>query len=162
MGLPDWANFFVAEAGASAALTGLVTVAISINIARILEIAHLPGRAAESLFSLTSAFSLCGVALFPGIAPRVLGSLAIALAGVALYLGARAQIATRRMQGGLSLHRQVVGAIGRLVSVVPILVGGALLWFQAPAGIAWLAAGIVVTLAVSVMNAWVLLIEIMR
>jgi hypothetical protein len=43
------ANFFAEEVGASAALTGLLVVAISINLARILSIAQLPGRAAEGL-----------------------------------------------------------------------------------------------------------------
>jgi hypothetical protein len=34
----DWANFLFAEVGASAALTGLVAVAISINLSRFLPI----------------------------------------------------------------------------------------------------------------------------
>ena len=33
----DWSNFLVAEAGASAALAGLLFVAVSINIAKIIE-----------------------------------------------------------------------------------------------------------------------------
>ncbi len=33
----DWIPFFTAEVGATAALAGLVTVAISINLSRILE-----------------------------------------------------------------------------------------------------------------------------
>ncbi len=48
----DWANFFVAEVGASAALTGLVVVAISINLAKILSYPSLPDRAAEAPFAL--------------------------------------------------------------------------------------------------------------
>jgi hypothetical protein len=162
MGLADWANFFVAEVGASAALTGLVTVAISINLTRILAFEHLPGRAAESLFSLTAVFSLCAVALFPGIAPGALGGVAVALAALSLYFGVRVQMATRRMEGGPSFGRQAVGLIGRIASNAPIGVGGVLLWLHAPAGATWLAAGIVIALAVAVMNAWVLLVEIVR
>jgi hypothetical protein len=56
----DWANFFVAEVGASAALTGLLVVAISINLARILSFAQLPERAAEGLITLVAAFVLAG------------------------------------------------------------------------------------------------------
>ena len=33
---------------------------------------------------------------------------------------------------------------------------------QTPAGVVWIAGGVVATLAVAVMNAWVLLVEIMR
>jgi len=32
-----WANFFVAEVGASAALVGLLFVAVSINLTKIIE-----------------------------------------------------------------------------------------------------------------------------
>ena len=38
-----WANFFFAEVGASAALVGLLFVAVSINLKRILEVPGLPG-----------------------------------------------------------------------------------------------------------------------
>jgi hypothetical protein len=39
-----WGELFLAEAGASAALTGLLFVAISINLAKILEVRGLVGR----------------------------------------------------------------------------------------------------------------------
>ena len=42
-----WTDFFVAKVGATAALSGLIIVAVSINIQRILSIPHLPGRALE-------------------------------------------------------------------------------------------------------------------
>ncbi len=40
-----WTNFFVVVAGASAALAGLVIVALSVNLDRILEHPHQPARA---------------------------------------------------------------------------------------------------------------------
>ena len=41
----NWTDFFVAQVGATAALEGLVIVAVSINLKQILAYAHLPGRA---------------------------------------------------------------------------------------------------------------------
>ena len=41
----EWESLFVAEAGASAALAGLLFVALSINLERILKGIGLPGRA---------------------------------------------------------------------------------------------------------------------
>ena len=61
----DWANFFVAEVGASAALTGLVVVAISINLARILAYKTLPGLAASALILLGSVLVVTSAALIP-------------------------------------------------------------------------------------------------
>ena len=45
----EWESLFVAEAGASAALAGLLFVAISINLERILQGAGLSGRAGEAM-----------------------------------------------------------------------------------------------------------------
>jgi modulator of FtsH protease len=44
-----WDSSFVAEVGAPAALAGLLFVAVSINLTRILQFPQLPGRAAETL-----------------------------------------------------------------------------------------------------------------
>lgn len=44
----EWSELFVASAGASAALAGLVFVAVSINVERILEFPGLPERALET------------------------------------------------------------------------------------------------------------------
>jgi hypothetical protein len=61
----DWADFFVAELGAAAALAGLVIVAISINVTRILSSPLLPGRAAETLVTPTGVLLASTYALVP-------------------------------------------------------------------------------------------------
>ena len=70
---PDWQNFFVAELGALATLTGLVVVAISINLSRILTVVSLPSRAGESLIMLVGALVVVSVALVPSQPPLLLG-----------------------------------------------------------------------------------------
>jgi hypothetical protein len=47
-----WTNFFLRGAGASATLAGLVIVAISVNIARILKHEHLPSRVGATTATL--------------------------------------------------------------------------------------------------------------
>jgi hypothetical protein len=162
MPISDWSGFFSANIGASAALVGLVTVAISINLTRILEYEHLPARAGESLWVLTAVLTICEVALFPKISQTAFGAVALALAVASLIFGARNQWTLSSVEGTVPVGNQIIGAMTRLASSLPIGVGGALLLLHAPEGVIWIAAGIVISLAVSVMNAWVLLVEIIR
>ena len=52
-----WEGFAVALAGAAAVLAGLVFVAVSINIDRILPVRCLPGRAGESVILFITALT---------------------------------------------------------------------------------------------------------
>jgi hypothetical protein len=62
---PEWAIFFSAELAALATLTGLVVVAISINLPRILSYAHLPTRAGEALIGPVGAIIVTSLVLIP-------------------------------------------------------------------------------------------------
>jgi hypothetical protein len=71
---PEWAIFFSAELAVLATLTGLVVVAISINLPRILSYAHLPTRAGEALIGPVGAIIVTSLVLIPEQAPMLLGS----------------------------------------------------------------------------------------
>ena len=62
----QWHDLFVAEAGAAAALAGLLFVAISINLKQILAFHTLPIRAASSLVALVVALVISTLVLVPG------------------------------------------------------------------------------------------------
>jgi hypothetical protein len=61
-----WHDSFMGTIGAAAALTGLLFVAISINLEQILRYPQLPGRAAGTLGILVSGLLVSGFALAPG------------------------------------------------------------------------------------------------
>jgi uncharacterized membrane protein len=80
----DWANCFVAEVGASAALTGLIVVAISVNLSKILAYEQLRRRAAEPLVMLVGVLTITSLGLVPG-QPFVALGLEALVVGVAMF-----------------------------------------------------------------------------
>jgi modulator of FtsH protease len=79
-----WKDLFVASAGASAALAGLVFVAVSINIDRILKFVGLPERALQAVLLLLSVVLVSIIGLIPGQGRIALGA---ELLGEALIFG---------------------------------------------------------------------------
>jgi hypothetical protein len=157
----EWANFFIAEVGAAAALTGLVVVAISINLSRILAIDTLLARAGEALVILAGVLVLTSIGLVPGQSGTAFGA-ETAAAGVLMFLISgilqwRAPTDRRVLWWRRSL-RPVISAAASL----PIIEGGALLLLGSASGLYWIAAGVIVSLLAGIFTAWVLLIEIMR
>ncbi|HXC57251.1 MAG TPA: hypothetical protein VNU97_18265 [Rhizomicrobium sp.] len=160
--MADWSGFFQAELGASAALVGLVIVAISINLVRILADPTLPGRAAEMLVAPTGVVAASSFALVPGQPARILGAELLVI-GAAMAL-ASLRILVPVLGGAAKIAKgYVVGrAIFATVCVLPFIVSGALLVAAAPGALYWIVPGIIVSLVSTVLNAWVLLIEILR
>jgi hypothetical protein len=158
-----WTDFFVAAAGASAALAGLVFVALSVNISHIIRSPHLPPRAAATIASLILILVSSMAALIPQPTP----ALGIELIVFGLY-GCWLQFSSAR-QGFAArekLHRptweSVLNAVLGQVQVVPFIVGGILLLIDREGGPYWVAGGCIAVFIFSVLNAWVLLVEILR
>ena len=61
----EWGELFVAVAGASAALAGLLFVAVSINVERIVRYRGLPERALEALVLLLGVLVISIIGLIP-------------------------------------------------------------------------------------------------
>jgi len=158
----EWTDLFVATAGASAALAGLVFVAVSINLERILSFRGLPERALETLLFLVSVLLVSVVALIPGQSHVALGLelLAVALAIDAVVL----RQPTIQVEAGEEMRRswRVSRWTLRLVATVPFPIGAVSLIAESGGGLYWLVAGIVLAIAAAVANAWVLLVEILR
>jgi hypothetical protein len=70
----EWTDFFVAGAGASAALAGLVFVAVSINVDRILRLQGVPERALATVMLLLTVVLVSLIGLIPGQSRAALAS----------------------------------------------------------------------------------------
>ncbi len=158
----DWANFFVAEVGASAALTGLLVVAISINLARILSFAQLPERAAEGLITLVAAFVLASIGLVPSQPVKLFGAEVLAIGLVTFLVSLAVQLRSWNAIASVSPVKQYARATVGAAASLPFIVAGTLLLNGSDAGLYWIAAGIIISLVAGVWHAWVLLVEILR
>jgi hypothetical protein len=163
MGAPvtaGWENFFVAEVGAAAALTGLLFVAVSINLARILAVEHLPSRAGETLIVFASALVVATFGLVPGQSHVALGC-EIGATGLVVW-GATARTQWRAYGNAEARRWLAMRVVGTQAATLPFVVGGALLVAGSGSALYWVVAGVLVSFASGIQNAWVLLVEILR
>ncbi|GAA2223696.1 hypothetical protein N1031_00885 [Herbiconiux moechotypicola] len=157
-----WSEFAVASAGAAAALAGLLIVAISVNVKEIISGAALPSRAGATIASVVVILLGSTVMLIPG-QPAVLLGLELAVFAL-IALGLQIDAATR-----MFAHHVGAGTLGRLLQTVLgvgaqlwVVVGGAAVAFGSGWGLYLVAVGFVAIFAAAVLNAWVLMIEILR
>jgi modulator of FtsH protease len=164
-----WQTFFSTAAEAAAALVGLIFVALSVNIAQILKYSHLPARAAAAM----GALMLILVASLAVLAPQPiqwLGGEVLAFAAMALALQVESARSSRRAHATFHrpthessrLREPVIAVVAAQAQIVPFIVGGVMLAVGWPAGLGWLAGGSISVFILAVVNAWVLLVEILR
>jgi hypothetical protein len=156
-----WHDFFVGAMGASAALTGLLFVAISINLEQILKFPNLPGRAAGSLSILVAALVVASCGLAPGQSLQALGA-EIAVAG-SVVAGQAIWVTTRKPEeAGYRVTWRIERIVTMLLPGLVFLAGGLSLIAGGGGGLYWILGAIVLAFVVSAINAWVLLIEVLR
>jgi len=159
---PDWATFFSAELAALAALTGFVVVAISINLSRILAYPHLPTRAGEALIGPVGAITATSLVLIPGQPAALLGAEVIAIGLVIVIAPMVFQAGVWRLRRDASARERIARAVTNEGFNLAFVIGGALLFVGARAGLYWIAAGDILCIIAIVLSAWVLMIEILR
>jgi hypothetical protein len=157
-----WSSYLSVQAGAAATLTGLVFVAVSINLSRILSVTGLTGRAAESLLQLFGVLVIATTALIPRQPPVALGTEFLVM-GAALWITQTVlQIQYMMSRTGHPRYWVITRIIQTQFANIPFLISGILLLGGWPAALYWLAAGLVFSLIAGVASAWVLLVEILR
>jgi hypothetical protein len=157
----QWSDLFVATAGASAALAGLVFVAVSINLDRILALTGLPERALETVLLLVAALLVSVVGLIPGQSHVALG---VELLLISLSIGIFiARLPTSHGSAAEETRDRILGRwFIRAAGALPLIVGGFSVLAEAGGGLYWIVAGIVFAIVGAIANAWVLLVEILR
>jgi hypothetical protein len=160
--LADWANFYIAGAGAAAAMVGLFIVAVSVNIDPIVADKVLPPRAFGTIATLVLALLTCMGGLMADQGTVWFGGAVLVFGFVAWLAKLHA---ARRLFAERSTHAisSVVGeaATGQ-TQTLPFLIGAALVLADQPSGLNWIGFGVLAVFGLSMINVWVLLIEIRR
>jgi modulator of FtsH protease len=159
-GLSLWSSFFSAEVSASATLTGLIFVALSINLGKILGFRGLAGRAAEALGLLLGVLLVGSFGLIPNQSALTFGSEVFAV-GALLWLSSTLlhtlQIRWKHPWKWLG-YRMVLTQCATL----SFCVAGLAIMKSYPRGLYWLVPGCIFSFLASLTTAWVLLVEIVR
>lgn len=156
--ISNWTGFLSIAAGVMATLTGLIFVAVSINLSRILEIPGVSDRAAEAILQLLGALIICMIALIPDQSNAVLGT-EIAVSGLVIWTFL---VRFQYRSAASHEHRPTASFIISHLVPIPFIVAGVSLAIGAFGGLYWLAAGVIYAMTIGVSNAWVLLVEILR
>jgi len=158
----QWSNFFVAQTGASAALAGLIFVAVSLNLKRILSVGSLPNRAIQSLVTLVTLLLVSSLMLVPGQSLFCYG-VELLLITVPVWIFSII-LDYRSLKKTESQYRKhVIQAIilGQ-VALIPYLIAGIVLMGNHQAGTYFIVPAVIFSFFRSTLDAWVLLVEINR
>jgi hypothetical protein len=155
-----WHDFFMAAVGASAAVLGLLFVSLSINVQTILKYPYLPGRAAATLGILLVVLVVCFFGLAPNEGTKTLGWETIAV--TLLSAGQIVWTSFHRRRSGDRIAWTIGSLAQLLVPILAIFGGGVSLLAGGGGGIYWILVGTALVFIAASINAWVLLVEILR
>src|ERR1700733_14805165 len=137
----SWTTFFSAEAGASAALTGLLFVAVSINLSQIISTSLLTARAAKALLTLAGVLLTATLCLVPAQPSLLLGS-ELALTGLILWvIIIKSQRTSSHNNPYITRSQKIFYAILAHGSTLPMVLAGVSLAIHRGAGLYWLVPG---------------------
>lgn len=157
-----WSGFFSAQVSASAALTGLIFVAVSINLARIVAQKWLVARAAKALLTLAGVLLVSTLCLVPAQHVATLGTELTVLGGMLWVAATGSHRAASQGNPYVTTRQKVLQSILTQLSAIPFPAAGVSLLFGWGGGLYWLVVGVVFALIAALMDGWVLLVEILR
>jgi hypothetical protein len=160
--IDKWTNFLVAAAGATSALAGLVFIALSINLTRILQLPGVSARAGETILILASGLIGSLIALIPDLSAQRLGLALLILWlptwSIPTAIQIRAFARGRYHRLSFALWRFVLYQL----ATVPLLLAALSLNGYLTGGLMWYAGALILSLVTALVGAWVLLVEILR
>jgi hypothetical protein len=157
--LAAWTDYFVAQVTASAALTGLIFVVLSFNFDQIVGDRVWLGRAGTGLVLLAQPTIYGLIGLFPTRTSRPVAWTVAATAVAATAALTRIVLATTEH----APPRELASRLSFILAASLAAVAGALALAAGwSGGVFILAVGVLTSLAVGLVTAWILLVEVRR
>jgi hypothetical protein len=157
-----WDSFLSAEIGATAALTGLIFVGISINLQRLLQLPNVANRALQALLILLGLLGVESLLLVPNQSEALQGTeiltVAVALLAALDWMEWRSWKIPSQWRVGT--HR--IHSIEIQVPIGFSVIGGALLVVGSPAALYWFVPAVLTGFLIAIAEAWVISVEIVR
>ena len=163
----NWANFALVVGGASAALTGLLFVAVSLNAQRIAGQPALRASAGQTLVLFVVPLLSSILLMVPGQPRWVIGTELIVLAAVAglvmVVVGRNKTVDVKSAENSASARflRALDRSSPNLVTVVFLVTSGITVLAGHGGGLYWLVPSAVVALVGGVMKAWLFLTRLL-
>lgn len=155
---PIWRDYFVMVGGGAAALTGLIFVAMTLNLQAIVNHPVHRYRARTILTGLTAVFLRCGLVLMGGQSRQAIAVeiiLVLVVVEVVLYRGVRSAF--------LAADRGVLlRALGSFACLVTEQLGAVVFFLAGSWGLNIVAVGMLASFVFMVSGAWLLLVGVER
>jgi hypothetical protein len=154
----QWNNFFLLVGTGAVTLTGLVFVAMSLNLKSIALDATHRYRAINTLTSLALVFMRCALVLMGAQNDRSIGAELFIVCGISAAVFIRGYVHAIRKSEGLRLSRIVGGSAIHLVEMI----GAAIFFLGHLAGLYIAAIAIVTNTCYMITAAWLLVIGVLE
>jgi hypothetical protein len=148
----QWTDFFLLVGTGAVTLTGLVFVAMSLNLKVIAVDATHRNRAINTLTGLTLVFMRCALVLMGAQNHQAIGAELFVVSGVSIAIFIRGYSKAIKMGSGLGVSRIVGGSLVHLAEMF----GAALFYFGHPTGLYIVAIAIVTNTCYMITAAWLL------
>jgi modulator of FtsH protease len=150
----QWTDFFLLVGTGAVTLTGLVFVAMSLNLKEILIDATHRYRAINTLTGLALVFMRCALVLMGAQDSRAIGAELFLVAGLSAAVFIRGYAKAIRTGNGLGISRIVGGTLVHAVEMI----GAAIFFFGHLAGLYVAAIAIVANTCYMITAAWLLVV----
>jgi modulator of FtsH protease len=160
--MDGWDSFYLAQAGAAAALAGLIFVSISISLDRILGLPALIDRAFQALTLLLQVLVVSSLCLVPLHSAYWLGVEVLVIGLMVWAIMLRLNVIFWRKVVPLRNTKAVIHVTASQFAASLFPIAGALLMLHGPDAAYWLVPAILLSFVLALTDAWVLLVEIHR